>query len=88
MVAGWMGVAQAQTTIVGWDFNGLSAYGASPLTPNSKDGNVTSVGLTRNGLATTGTAAGSAWGGVGNGSATFTVKANSNYTLRLTQISA
>ena len=88
LTAGWMGAAQAQTPIVGWDFNGLSAYGASPLTPNSKDGNVTSVGLSRNGLATTGTAAGSAWGGVGNGSASFTVKANSNYTLSLTQISA
>ena len=88
LTVGWMGVAQAQTPIVGWDFNGLSAYGASPLTPNSKDGNVTSVGLTRNGLATTGTAAGSAWGGVGNGSASFTVKANDLFTLSLTQISA
>ena len=80
--------ALAQSTIVGWDFNGLSAYGASPLTPNSKDGNVTSVGLTRNGLATTGTAAGNTWGGVGNGSATFSVKADPGFTLSLTQISA
>ena len=88
LTAGWIGAAQAQTTIVGWDFNGLSAYGASPLTPNSKDGNVTSVGLTRNGFATTGTAAGSTWGGVGNGSATFSVKADPGFTLSLTQISA
>jgi hypothetical protein len=88
LTVGWIGAAQAQTTIVGWDFNGLSAYGASPLTPNSKDGNVTSVGLTRNGFATTGTAAGNTWGGVGNGSATFSVKADPGFTLSLTQISA
>jgi hypothetical protein len=88
IAAGWMGMAQAQTTIVGWDFSGLSAYGTSPLTPNTKDANVTSVGLTRSTLATTGTAASNGWGGVGNGSASFTVKANDLFTLSFTQISA
>lgn len=78
----------AQTTIVGWDFNGLSGYGSSPQAPGSKDANVTAVGLTRSGLGTSGTAASNAWGGTGNGSASFTVKANAGYTLSLTQISA
>jgi hypothetical protein len=39
-------------------------------------------------LGTGGTAASNAWGGTGNGSASFTVKANAGYTLNLTQISA
>ena len=87
VVLGWGGAVQAQTTIVGWDFNGLSAYGASPLNPSSVNGNVTVVGLTRSGLATTGTAASSAWGGVGNGSVSFTLKANTGFILSLTQVS-
>lgn len=81
-VLGW-----GQTTIIGWDFNGLSNYGASPLTPTEKNTNVTVGGLTRSGFTTGGTAAGNAWGGVGNGTATFTVKANSGYKLSLNEIS-
>ena len=82
------GAAQAQTTIVGWDFNGLSGYGASPQAPNTSDANVTAVGLTRSGLGTGGTAASNAWGGTGNGSASFTLKAKTGFTLSLSQISA
>ena len=56
-------------TIAAWDTSPLTAatngYGPSPFTPTAKDANVTVVGLTRgSGVATTGTAAGRAWGGV------------------------
>ena len=89
LTVGWMGAAQGQTTIVGWDFNGLSAYGPSPLAPSTADANVTATGLTRSVFTTTSTAAGNAWGGSGgNGSASFTVKANTGFALSLTQISA
>ena len=77
-----------QSTIVGWDFNGLSNYGSSPQAPGTTAANVTATGLARSGLGTGGTAASNAWGGTGNGSASFTVKANTGYTLSLTQISA
>ena len=93
------GVAQAQTTIVGWDFangsypGGNGNFGPSPAAANTVAANVTSTGLTRSGLGTTGTAAASAWGGTATaagstGSASFTVKANDLFTLSLTQISA
>jgi hypothetical protein len=93
------GVAQAQTTIVGWDFangsypGGSGNFGPSPAAANTVAANVTSTGLTRSGLGTTGTAGASAWGGTATaagstGSASFTVKANDLFTLSLTQISA
>jgi len=93
------GLAQAQTTIVGWDFangsypGGSGNFGASPAAANTVAANVTSTGLTRSGLGTTGTAAASTWGGTATalgstGSASFTVKANDLFTLSLTQISA
>jgi len=100
LTAGWIGAAQAQTTIVGWDFangsypGGSGNYGASPAAANTLAANVTSTGLTRSGLgATTGSGAASAWGGTATaagstGSASFTVKANDLFTLSLTQISA
>jgi hypothetical protein len=52
-------------TILGWDVNGLSNFGPSPLAATSADPGVTSVvGLTRgSGVTISGTAAGSAWGG-------------------------
>jgi hypothetical protein len=93
------GVAQAQTTIVGWDFangsypGGSGNFGASPAAANTVAANVSSTGLTRSGLGTTGTAAASTWGGTATaagsiGNASFTVKANDLFTLSLTQISA
>jgi hypothetical protein len=99
IAAGWMGAAQAQTTIVGWDFangsypGGTSNFGPSPAAANTVAANVTSTGLTRNGFATTGSGAANAWGGSATaagstGSASFTVKANDRFTLSLTQISA
>jgi hypothetical protein len=75
--------------IAGWDFNSLSGYGSSPQAATNSDANITVGGLTRaSGFETGGTAASNAWGGTGNGTATFTVKANSGYTLSLSEISA
>ncbi len=52
--------------LVGWDFSGLTAYGASPLDPTSLSPSVTVTGLTRGtGVGTTGSAAANAWGGNG-----------------------
>lgn len=85
-------------TIAGWNFTGVSGYGASPLAPNAgADANVSVVGLTRgSGVGTGGTAAGNAWGGnawdgtsslndaVAAGKfATFSVKAAPGYELSL-----
>jgi len=83
------------STIVGWDFangsypGGTGNFGPSPAAANTIASNVTSTGLTRGGFLTTGTGAANAWGGTGgNGSASFTVKANTGFALSLTQISA
>ena len=81
-----MTVTAAPVVLAGWDFAGLSAYGSSPQTANTTASGVTIGGLTRNGFTTSGTAASNAWGGVGNGNATFTVKANAGYTINLSQI--
>jgi len=83
--------AGAQTQ-AGWDVNGQSGYGTSPLSASSTGPNVTVGGLTRgSGVATTGTAASNAWGGANwtsaneaaaiaaNKYATFTIKANAGY---------
>ena len=43
----------AQTTLVGWDFSGLTGYGSSPMVPTNKDDNLTVVGLTRGSGLTT-----------------------------------
>lgn len=88
-VAGSITVLPTPEKIAGWDFYGLSGYGSSPQSPTNSDANVTIGGLTRaSGFGTGGTAAGNAWGGTGNGTATFTIKANSGYTLSLSEISA
>ena len=96
------GVTWGQTiTLSGWDFNSLSAYGSSPLTPSSSAANLTIVGLTRGtGITTSGTAAGSAWGGTGmdndseanaitgNDFIFFSITANSGYSLSINSINA
>lgn len=87
-------------TLAGWNVSGLSAYGASPLPPTTNAANVTVTGLTRGvGVGTSGTAAGSAWGGNGFDSttaaaaiaagdfATFSISANAGYTVSFTNIS-
>jgi hypothetical protein len=54
----------AQTVLLGWEMNGLSAYGPSPFAPGTIDPDVLSGGLVRGtGIGTTGTAAANAWGG-------------------------
>lgn len=64
--------AETPVTIVGWEMNGLTAYGTSPFPPSTKDTNVTSSGLTRGaGFTTSGSAAGHAWGGNGLNETTF-----------------
>ena len=91
-----------QTDLVKFSFNGLSAYGPSPLTPSVTAANVTAVGLTRgSGLGTSGTAGLNAWGGSAantaatqaaatssNNVVTFSLTANTGYKLSLTQILA
>jgi hypothetical protein len=86
-----------QITIAGWDFangsypGGSNNFGSSPASANSSSQNVTVGGLTRSsGFTTTGTGAGSAWGGsvASTATVTFTIKANSGYALSLNQISA
>lgn len=89
-------------TIGGWDFNGLSAYGASPLTPSTTAANVTIAGWSRgSGVTTSGTAAANAWGGTGwDGTAmladavtrgdfaSFSVTVGSGYSLSIDSFSA
>jgi len=87
-------------TLAGWDVTGLSGYGASPLPPTTNAANITVVGLTRGaGVGTSGTAAGSAWGGNGFDSAnasaaitaqdfaTFSITVNGGYTVSFTNVS-
>jgi len=92
--------ASNAAVVAGWSFTGLSGYGASPLTATSSDANVTVGGLTRgSGIGTSGTAAGSAWGGsmaaarvdaaaaiTASQFATFTVTAVNGYTVSFSQI--
>jgi hypothetical protein len=92
---------RGQATLVGWDFNGLSSFGSSPLTPTNSDANLTLVGLTRgSGITTSGTAGANAWGGnglnetteaaalSGNDYITFSMTANTDYTLSVYSINA
>jgi hypothetical protein len=89
--------------LAGWDFNGLTGAGVSPQAPMTTNANVTVGGLTRgSAFGTTGTPAGNAWGTTvsvtsptnattavsANSFITFTVKANSGYTLSLSNIPA
>jgi hypothetical protein len=103
ILAGLVGLTEvnAQTTLAGWEMNGLSAYGASPLAATTTASNVTIGGLTRGtGFTTAGTAAGNGWGGTGlneasfanavagNDFASFQITANAGFTVSLTQIAA
>lgn len=87
-------------TLAGWNVSGLSAYGASPLPPTTNASHLTVVGLTRGvGVGTSGSAAGSAWGGNGFDSttavaaiaagdfATCSITADTGYTVSFTNIS-
>jgi hypothetical protein len=89
--------------LAGWDFNGLTAAGVSPQAPTTTNTNVTVGGLTRgSAFGTTGSPAGNAWGTsvsvtsptsatsavTANSFITFTVKANTGYTLSLSNIPA
>lgn len=61
-----IGTAASTTSgvLAGWDFNGVTGYGASPLAPSTETANVEVGGLTRgSGVTTSGTAASNAWGG-------------------------
>ncbi len=103
-----MGLAQqgwSQVVIGGWNTSalpgGLNDFGPSPYAATETAANVTVGGFTRgSGIATTGTAAASGWGGTSWGTSfnngdssvlfndffTFTVKANAGYTLSLSSI--
>jgi DNA/RNA endonuclease G (NUC1) len=87
-------------TLIGWDVNGLTTYGPSPLSPTTTAPNLTTVGLTRgSGVGTSGTAAARAWGGntftgassaaaiAANEFATFSLAATSGYLLSCTSVS-
>jgi|GEM_PF-1162375 hypothetical protein len=98
---GFMNVGWGQTTLTGWDMSGQSNYGTSPLTPSTTVSNITVGSLTKgSGLATGGTASAKAWGAgtsttwsvesanaiTNNTFFTFTIKANSGYTVSLNAI--
>ncbi len=73
--------------LASWNPAGLSGYGPSPWTSTTSNASLTVGGLTRGaGVGLTGTPAGNAWGGVNwagasNQDATFTVTANSGYSV-------
>ena len=86
--------------LAGWDVNGQTSYGTSPLAPSTNAGNITVVGLTRgSGVTTTGSAASRAWGGNGFTTssagaavtavdlATFSITANAGYKVSFASIS-
>ncbi len=86
--------------LAGWDVSGQTAYGTSPLAPTTNAPNVTVGGITRgSGVTTINTAASRAWGGNGwdaataaaaitaNDVATFSITANSGYTVSFTSVS-
>lgn len=93
-----------QTEIVKWSFaampGGSGNYGISPLDPATQDENLTVGALTRHWTPSGGTGAGSAWGGnnftatsfaaavTANEFVTFTLSANTDYTLSLASIGA
>ncbi|MBI3233007.1 MAG: hypothetical protein HYZ42_03035 [Bacteroidetes bacterium] len=86
---------QSQTvTILGWDASNTGGgFGSSPWTPATTSSNLTVVGLTRgSSISTSGSPAGSCWGGSGGwgggqsdaSSFYFTLAANSGYRVSLT----
>ena len=99
VIWGFTGQSPA-VTLAGWDAHASSSYGVSPLAVSVADPNLTVGGLTRgSGVGTSGTAAARAWGGVtwnssseadavtANQFATFTITANSGYTVSFTTVS-
>lgn len=96
------GNAYGQTVLAGWDFSGLSAYGASPLAPTTTAAaGVDVVGLTRgSGFTTSGSAATNGWGGNGldaaseaaaitaSDFATFSLTVEEGYTVSFGSLSA
>ncbi|MFZ4059543.1 MAG: beta strand repeat-containing protein, partial [Ferruginibacter sp.] len=90
-------------TIAAWEVSALTGgnanYGPSPFTASTSSSDVTVVGLTRgSGIATTGSAAGSAWGGIdfqqtsaanaitGNDFVTFKITPNAGKIVSLSSI--
>jgi len=86
--------------LVGWDVNGQSGYGVSPLAPSTNVADITVSNLTRgSGFAVAGSAAGRAWGGnslntasasaaiTANDFATFGLRAEPGFKLSLGSIS-
>jgi hypothetical protein len=81
--------------LVAWNSSGISSWGTSPWAPTTTTANLAFGGLTRgSGVTTSGTAASNAWGGngwaasssagiSGNQFVTFTITANSGYTVSL-----
>jgi DNA/RNA endonuclease G (NUC1) len=100
-VIGGTGGGTAYTNILaGWDVSGSTGYGGSPLAPSTNGPNLTVTGLTRgSGVTTSGTAAGRAWGGnsftsstaaaaiAANQFATFSIAANTGYTVSFSSVS-
>jgi DNA/RNA endonuclease G (NUC1) len=98
---GGTGGSTAYTNILaGWDVSGSTGYGVSPLAPSTIGPNLTVTGLTRgSGVTTSGTAAGRAWGGnsftssnaaaaiAASQFATFSVTANTGYTVSFSSVS-
>ena len=65
--------------LAGWDMSGATGYGTSHMTATVSDANLTVGGLTRgSGVATTGTPAARAWGGVAWSSASAAAAATAN----------
>jgi endonuclease G len=87
-------------TLIGWDMSAVTGYGTSPFAPTTNAANLTCVGLARgSGVGTGGSAAAGGWGGVNftnataalaiaaNKFATFSVTANSGYSVSFTSVS-
>jgi uncharacterized repeat protein (TIGR02543 family) len=94
-------ITQAISPLAAWEVTGLSNYGPNPLDTISANANVLITKLSRGvGITTSGTAAGSAWGGTGvnstsfanavtgNDFITFGVQAKSGYTVSFSEIPA
>lgn len=82
----------SQVELAGWNFNGLSSYGTSPLSPTNNLSNLTLVGLTRGSGTNTGGAAiieNNGWGGRGFGNPgdkVTAISANDVFTFTITPV--
>jgi len=90
-----LGLAIAQPAradvLAGWDVNGVTGYGVSPMAATTDPTGATVGGLTRgSGVATSGSPASNAWGGVGwtsaNAFAQFSITPDANYILSFTTL--